>query len=330
MSARRSRTPIPARALASRQPNVLVSTEKLKKRRGTRLAVIGAAASLYLVAGTAQATTPESVVDTPAYEFGSASGGGWLAWSRGANYTADHDLYVREAGQPADVVELGRFQHAGNIELGGDHGDILVFDFRPTNGDRDIRFYDLATGTVSAPPNGINTAKDDEFVSISGNHLLFSRGPAGALFSKKVYLYDFTTEDLTLLATAPARGTATANSVSGDFATYTVCPASGRCDVVRHEISTDSDTLMPRGNRANYWSFVLADGTVYFVQGHPTNCGVRTKIMRYAAGSTEELVQFQDGVEIADLDVVQETGGPVVYFTRVRCNGLPGIWKLAG
>ena len=295
-------------------------------RRIIRFAV-PLAVAISLVGTAVLAGSPMKVIDTAGYEFGSASGddGNWLAWSKGAGYGGDHDLFVKQTGQPADVVEAGKYQQAGNID-----GDSLVFHIEPASADSEIRLYDLSTGDVTDPPAGINTSKDDEFPSISGNHLLFSRGPVQGTFSKRVFLYDFTADSLTPLATAPTGGNVTADSIRGDFATYTVCPSSGRCNVFRYKISTERKTKMPNPDRATYWSSVLDDGTVYYVQGSPTACGVNTRIMRFQGGSATNLHTFPDGIEIADLDAVLEAAQPVVYFTRVRCNGLPGIWKIAG
>lgn len=299
--------------------------------RSRRTALGWLTVALVSLAAVAQAGTPVEVVNTSADEFGSAAGGTWLAWSRGATYSGDHDLHVKQEGQPVDVVELGKFQQVGNIELAGPNGDILVFDFAPRGGDRDIRFYDLATGTVSVPPKGINTDKDDELVSISGDHLLFGRGPVGVSFAKRVYLYHFGTTELTLLAEAPQDGTVTPNSIRGDFASYTRCPSSGRCDVIRYQISTGDRIRMADAGRAVYWSSVMDDGTVYFVQGHPTLCGENTKIMRYRDGTTVKLIRFPDDIEIADLDAVPDTTDPLVYFTRLNCRTAgTGIWRITG
>jgi hypothetical protein len=293
----------------------------------------GLTAAIVLVSTAVQAATPVKVKDTTAYEWGSAAGGGWLAWSQGPHRRGDHDLYVKQAGHPTDVLEPGAFQEVGDIETGGTHGDILVYSIEPATGDDDIRFYDLDTGTVSAPPAGVNSAKDDDYPSISGNFLLFGRGPAGASFSKKIYLYDFTTTNLRILASAPTGGTVTPNSVRGDFVSYVVCPANGKCNVFRFTISTGAKVKMPNPQRATYWSSVADDGTTYFVQGSPTYCGVNTRIMRRApGGAITRLFQFPNGIEIGDLDAVETPTGPVVYFTRIQClnNYTAGIWKIKG
>ncbi len=298
-----------------------------------RARVAGAtAAALFLLVTTAQAATPVKVVDTPAYEFGSAAGGAWLAWSRGPTIGGDYDLYVRETGQAADVLDAGRFQEAGNIEMGGAHGDILVFSVQPSSGDSNIRFYDLPTGGLSSPPAGVNTVRDEDNPAISGDYLLFGRGPAGRIASKRVILFNLTTSISTVLATAPTGGSVLPDSVRGDFASYTVCPSTGRCNVFRYRVSTGRKVRMPNPSRATYWSSVLADGTVYFVQGSPTRCGRQTKIMRFRNGAVTNLHLFPNGIEIADLDAVERAGGPVVYFTRINCpnQAKSGIWRIAG
>lgn len=297
--------------------------------RRARWMAATAIAGVWLTITAAEAATPVKVVDSPAWEFGSAAGGDWLAWSRGQTLGGDYDLYVKQAGQPADVVEPGQYQDVGNIDLGNTtYGDVLIYSVGRRGNDAEIRLYDLATGDVSNPPDGVNTAKDEDNPSISGDHLLFGRGPAEGLFSKRVYLYDIGTTDLTPIAEAPSGGSITANSVRGDYATYTRCPASARCDVFRYQISTGTKVKMPNPGRATYWSSVLDDGTVYFVQGSPAFCGVKTKIMRYVDGTVTKLYRFPDGIEIADLDAVD----PVVYFTRINClrNYRSGIWKIDG
>jgi hypothetical protein len=232
--------------------------------------VIVAVGAVVVVATATLAATPARVVDTTAYEFGSAAGGGWLAWSRGNTHGGDYDLHVRQGAQPSRVLEAGQFQEVGNIEIGGPHGDVLVYAVRPWTGDTNIRFYDLATGQVSGPPAGINTIRDEDNPAIDGDHLLFGRGPADGVFSTRVLLYTFTTGVSTVLASAPPGGSVTPDDVAGDLVTYTVCPSSGRCNVVRYRISTGGTVRMPNPQRANYWSSVRPDGTVYFVQGSPT------------------------------------------------------------
>ena len=276
------------------------------------------------------------MVDSPANEFSSAAGGAFLAWSsNGIPGKLDNDLYVKEKGVGTRIKDAGKYQDVGNIEIGGPHGDILVYAlYPPRGGDGDIKFYDLAGGTQSNPPAGINTTKDDESPAISGEYLLFGRGPAnkGGYTSKQVLLYNFTTHTFTTVATAPLGNSVTANGLRGDFATYDQCPSTGMCNVFRYQISTDATIKMPNPGRATYWSSVLADGTVYFVQGAPTACGVNTRVMRWHDGTLTRLVQLPNGYEIADLDAVETPGGPMVFFTRINCpkGFVGGIWKIAG
>jgi hypothetical protein len=291
------------------------------------------AAALCLVGSVVHAGTPVEVVDSTAYEFGSATGGDFLAWSRGPTISGDYDLYVKQSGQAADVRGAARYQDVGNIELGHPtYGDVLVYSIHPAGAHSNIRFYDLSTGAVSSPPAGVNTTKDEDNPAIGGDFLLFGRGPANRSVSKRVILYDLTTTDRIVVATAPSGGTVTANSVEGDYASYTVCPMTGRCNVFRYRISTGRKVKMPNPDRANYWSSVLADGTVYFVQGSPIHCGVHTKIRRFRSGSVSTLYAFPRGIEVADLDAVDVLGGPIVQFTRINCpnNYASGIWEIDG
>jgi len=290
------------------------------------------ALGLCLVATPAMAGSPTRVVDTTAYEFGSAAGGDFLAWARGPTLPGDYDLYVRHTGVGTTVYDAGRYQDVGNIELGGPHGDVLVYSVYTSRNVSNVRFLDLATGLVSNPPGGVNTQADEDNPAISGDYLVFGRGPANRFSSKRIVLYQFSTMNQSVIATAPTGGTVTANSIRGDFVTYTSCPSNGRCNVFRHRISTGGKVKMPNPNRANYWSSVLDDGTVYFVQGSPTNCGLNTKIKRFDAGAVTQLYDFPNGIEIADLDAVEDLGSTTVFFTRINCpnNYRSGIWKLPG
>lgn len=299
--------------------------------RNLRRLMLGSAVAMSLVATIAQAATPVRVVDTPAYEFGSAAGGNWLAWSRGPTLKGDYDLFVRETGQAPRIIDAFRFQEVGNIHLDPAAGDTLVYSVRRTNHDSEIRFYDLDAGVHEPVPAGVNTAtKDEDNPALSDTHLLFGRGPVDRSFSTRVVLLDLMTRTRQVLATAPARGTVTANSVDGDYATYTRCPSTARCDVFRYRITTGGTVKMPNPRRANYWSTVTDDGTVYFVQGSPRFCGLNTKIKRWAPGSISTLYSFPRGIEIADLDAVDGPSDRFVYFTRINCpkSARSGIWRI--
>jgi hypothetical protein len=299
--------------------------------RNLRRVMLGPAVAMSLVATAAQAATPVRVVDTPGYEFGSAAGGDWLAWSRGPTLNGDYDLFVRETGKAPTIIEAFRFQEVGNIRLDPVAGDTLVYSVLRTNHDSEIRFYDPDAGVHEPVPAGVNTpTRDEDNPALSETHLLFGRGPVDRSFSTRVVLLDLTTSMPLVLATAPAGGTVTANSVRGDYATYTVCPSTGRCNVFRYNITTGGTVKMPNPRRANYWSTVTDGGTVYFAQGSPRFCGPNTRIKKWTPGSILNLYTFPRGIEIADLDAVDGLGDRFVYFTRINCpnNFRSGIWRI--
>ena len=301
-------------------------------RRATRI-VIGIVGSLCLVATSAQAATPIRVVDTRAYEFGSAAAPGWLAWARGPTLDGDYDLAVKELGVGTTFFDAGRFQDVGNIDLGNPRGNILAFSVRPKVFDSSIRFLNMSTGRFVATPSGVNTSKDEDNPALWDNNLLFGRGPRRGRFSTRVILFAPLGSPAMTVAEAPPGGSISADSLRGDFATYTVCPSTGRCNVFRYQLSTEQKIKMPNPRRANYWSSVMTDGTVYFVQGSPAFCGLKTKIKRFQPGSVTTVYSFPNGIEVADLDAVELTpGSPTVFFTRINCpqNSRSGIWKIAG
>ena len=147
----------------------------------------------------------------------------------------------------------------------------------------------------------------------------------------KVLLYRFSTQALTTLGTAPKGGNATAGGLEGDYASYTVCPRSYRCNVFRYTLSTGDRTKMPNPNRANYYSSVTADGTVYYVQGDPDSCGHHTKLVRFASGNATVLDQLPEGTEVGPTATFTDAGHVTMYFTRIQCQPFRSdIWSITG
>ncbi len=135
----------------------------------------------------------DEFIDTANNEWSVAVEAGYTVWAvdKGTSYV--WSLKVKPAGQPAYAVNpTTTSAEAGSIELGGPHGDVLVYGVGAKRGigDWSVRLWDLAAKKFLPVPAGINTtAKSERNPSISGDHLLFGRGVKGAPFSQKVVLY---------------------------------------------------------------------------------------------------------------------------------------------
>jgi hypothetical protein len=141
-----------------------------------------------------------------------------------------------------DGRDLGRTPgiDIGNTDLAA---DVLVW----SKGRRDawdLAFTDLATGDPIPVPSGINTRRAEREPSLSGDHLLFARGPrSGSPYADTVVLYDLGTDTSQVLAHTD-RGLVNAGWVSGDYAVWQRCPGS-TCSIWRYQISTDTRMKMP-------------------------------------------------------------------------------------
>ena len=72
---------------------------------------------------------------------------------------------------------------------------------RGARDDWDLAFTDLATGAPIPVPDVINTRRAEREPSVSGDHLLFARGPrSGAPYADTVVLYNLATDTSTVLA----------------------------------------------------------------------------------------------------------------------------------
>jgi hypothetical protein len=294
--------------------------------------VIGVA----LTATTAQAAVPSKYVDTKADEYTVATAAGFRAYGVAPHGTNHYRIRVRESGVGAYWVGTSSsVSWLGNIDLGNPlGGDVMTYAYSPTQKTThwDVRVWNLDAQANVALPGGINTTKDEENPSISGDYLLYGRAPQGTVFSQRILLYRFSTDETITIAEAPDRGNVTSNVVAGDWAVYTACKANWVCNVFRYQISTGDTVKIPNPDRATYWPTVTTDGTVYYVLGSPRYCGYHTKIMRWNGGAASALFSFPNGIEIGQMSAVDEGSGPVVFFSRVDCGTNPkyGIWQIKG
>jgi hypothetical protein len=247
-------------------------------------------------------------------------------------------VFVNDGGSIYSIpAPAGSDAHVGSIELGGPHGDLLVYSVIGNRGRgfAKVMMFDLATQQSSLPPVGVNQAKRSSTnPSVSGDYMLYDEGSyAGedSYYQQKVVLYRFSTDSFQTLATAGSRQWVNAGRVAGDFVVYDVC---GRyaCNVFRYQISTDTTVKVPlAADKSNYWPTVADDGTVYWVSGSHTKCGVGTSLMkRDPAGVTTSIDSLPAKVEAATLSAYDDGGSTTLYFTAIDCSDWSNdIYQLA-
>ena len=64
----------------------IATSERMSDMRRNIRFALPLAVAISIVGTTVHAGTPAKVIDTTGYEFGSASGEGWIAWSKGVSY----------------------------------------------------------------------------------------------------------------------------------------------------------------------------------------------------------------------------------------------------
>ena len=210
--------------------------------------------------------------------------------------------------------------HPG-IDIGNTHlGDVLVWS-KGRHDAWDLAFTDLATGDRLAVPAGINTRKAEREPSLSGDHLLFARGPrSGSPYANRVVLYDLATDTSQVLDHS-VHGIMNAGWVSGDWAVWQKCPRS-RCSIWRYQISTDTFLKVPADVPVVYSPAVTSDGTVFYARSG-YSCGQHTRIVKVLPDGTtmSTVFSFPRGVDAVDLFAYPNLSATTdLYLSRVSCR----------
>ncbi len=281
-------------------------------------------AALLLAADVAIAATPTKFLSTPRNEGGGTADDKYKAYYQSRLGTPHKtDAYLKPPGQPRIKVNADRtIAYYPNLEIGAAADDLRLVFTQESAAETDIKIWDVDAEVRRNPPPGVNTTKVESKPSLSGDKLLFGRGPrTGGGYMTRVILFDLGTATSTVLDTAPVNGIVFPGTVNGDWASWTECSRSA-CWAWRYEISTETKTEVPSNARLIYTSAVGADGTVWFVQSG-IGCGVNVKIRRAPTESAPTtLVDFPDAVDanVSDLDDSGATHR--LYFDRVNCSNV--------
>ena len=289
-------------------------------RRSLGIATI---ALVMLCTNSALAVTPTSVVNTRAIEWESTRAAGYLAYTQNSVRHPGHfDLWVKpDSGHRwRTTTDATSGAHPG-IDIGNTHlGDVLVWS-KERRDAWDLAFTDLATGDPLTVPAGINTRRAEREPSVSGDYLLFARGPrSGSPYADTVVLYDLATDTSQVLDHTD-RGLVNAGWVSGDYVVWQKCPRS-TCSIWRYQISTDTTIEMPAEVPVVYSPAVTSDGTVFYSRSGYA-CGQHTKIVKVLPDgtTTSTVFSFPRGVDAVDLFAYPNLSATVdLYLSRVSCR----------
>lgn len=283
--------------------------------------VLGAVALILLSAtGALAGASPVPVVNTRAIDWESTRAPGYLAYTQNSARRPNHyDLWVKPDGEPRWRATTNATSGAHpDIELANSHlNDALVWS-KSRRDAWDLAFTDLATGDPITVPDGINTNRAEREPSVSGDHLLFARGPrSGAPYADTVILWDLATDTSTVLDSTN-RGLVNAGWVAGDYAVWQKCPGSF-CSIFRYQISTEETIRLPADVPVVFSPAVTSAGTVFYVRSG-FECGHHTRIVKVTDATTLSTVySFPDGVDATDL-YAYETKGTDLYLSRVPCR----------
>ncbi|MEP7060426.1 MAG: hypothetical protein ABI828_06810 [Actinomycetota bacterium] len=280
-----------------------------------------AAVSILASVSTASASSIVAVKTSPRIEFSPASNAGFFMWSQNSSAHPKHfDAFIQHGGGGATKMNAnGSFGYAGGISS---DGSTAVFQ-QVTNGKSDIELYDIATHTVSAPSQGVNTRRWEWGPTIDGNYLLFARNDQTSTFPPdEIVLYDLGTHVSTVLATNGSRkGYTQSGQISGDFAVYENCSARV-CNVFRYQISTQTTIKLPNPHdKVNYGASVDTSGTVFYGRSG-VGCGTHARLLKWAPGDLTPTTLFTPPVGQDFTSTFTETtvGGDELFFDRVKCS----------
>jgi hypothetical protein len=279
------------------------------------------AAIVSLISLPADAATEHPVRTTPAGEFQPARGANHFAWEQNTKAQPNHyDAFVQPDGGAPTRVNRPRF----NAAMGGIDGNLLVFQqYRKERSD--LFLYDLITGGRSRLPRRVNSRLWEYWPSISEPWLLFGRWkmPKGA---RQLILHNLATgEQRVLHRVGSGKAFIDPGQVNGDFVVWSTCPAKGRCQVYRYQIS--SGTRVQLGNPGSFQRApsVNPDGTVFLSRG-AKGCGGSVRIVKISPDGTETvLVQFPEGLDSRDtFAYMEESGVTHLYYERFACGKRTG------
>jgi hypothetical protein len=278
-----------------------------------------APAGVLPAAADASIAGPTKVVATPAAEISVAADPGWLAWTQDTATT--DSVWARHGSAPKfRVSPRGTYAFADAID-----GNRLLYASESGGLPADLFLYDLTTRTRTKLPAPVNSAEHDCCGLLSGVWLLFMRTTSldTARPTRTMYLYNLVTLELRKVTQARSPVYVQGGGLAGNWAAWTRCPRTSRCDTYVYDIASATSHRIPNPNgRAQYAASLTERGTVYFAESDDLNCGKHMAFWRYPRGGPrKKLIALSPGIDTSVTDlVVRRDGIIVLYFTRQVCR----------
>jgi hypothetical protein len=307
-----------------------VRLPRIRSRHALAIALAFAMAVpfLALIAPRGMAASPEILVGKNRIgEFQGIRGDNYIAWQQ--NYRQDptqYDVFAR----PIDAGEAFKINRRGTKAAnGGIDGDMLVYQ-QFGQGRSDLRLYDLRKRVPKTPPKGVNTPQWEYWPSMSNRLLLFGRLSANGI--RRIILFDMDTRQFKVLDKLRGADSFLApGQIDGDWATWSRCPANGRCDVIRYHIPDQQQDVIPNPGLQQRAASIDPDGTVYFAQAK-TACGGGVRLMSLALDGTKTVLwRLPTGDDIGTTHAyVDATGGLSLYFDEYDCAqaAVSDVWQI--
>jgi hypothetical protein len=246
-----------------------------------------------------------------------ASGVNYFAWTQNSvAHPRRNDAFLKRGAQAR--VKLNTVGHG---YLGGIDAPLVVYQ-QVYRGQSNLKIYNADTHARSNPPDGVNTTDWEWEPSISGDWLLYGRQD-NQTNTQWIYLRSLSsTTEVKLDEGFTFRQ---AGQVNGDYAVWTRCESS--CDVVRRQISTTTDTVLPKPTATTdqYGAAVTSTGVVYVARsGHGCGSG-GVKIVRHFGPSDPAngtvIAALGTGRDLWSAYARENADGSVdVFYDRYGCR----------
>jgi hypothetical protein len=302
-------------------------------KRAVSLAVAGVLALTCLTSATsALALTPVGVRTSRLIEVEPAAAVGYFVWTQNSKAHPNRtSVYAKPKG--ADRFRVNPRGTTARSFGGAIDGTTLVFTQwpSPSSNNGDLKMLDLATHTRSTP-SGVNTTKNENGGSLSGDWLLFRRTTLRTS-TEKIILRNLTTDEERVLDVRTGSDYAQPGNVAGNYAVWFRCGRPTKCNTYRYDIGLSSATKLSNPkDRAQYAPAVTADGTVYLFEAQNVVCrDVRSRLFEYSPGQPRErLLVMPHNRDPAVMSALRNGGGgTTLYFDRYNCRtGSSDIYKV--
>ena len=295
------------------------------------LAISAAVVALAVPAGAASVPTETPVKQSSDItEFQVALSSSYYVWDQAPLGSDRVQIYAQatSGGEPFRVNQGKTFGFMGGID-----GSRLVFEEASREGS-DLVMVDLATGTRTPLPPGVNTPKEEFEPVFEGDYVGFVRVKFGRRVKASMWLLQLSTGQLRQIDTRNHREFLLMfpGQLNGNFMTWMKCGGKpgAPCNSWRYDIAAGTKVQVPNpGGLLNYAPGVAADGTVYYGQSG-FKCGQNAFMMKWT-GSGDPTVVFDFPAKV-DFNgtFVYDTVSPLeIHYGRAQCDqGTGDLYKL--